>query len=259
MKKHIIFYSGIFVACYSFAQDPTALCATELKADARVQILADKLVFDETKWQSLEVLANKTKPTAKEKVALSIFAAESERCLDLGAEWRLKTYPAAINTLINTFRVEAVTALSDLYAGGITYGDLARFRVKKANELKISMGAVYRDVQAQKELADKQRDEALAKQRETDRQADMQREAITQQQQFARQQQEQARQQQEQARRQALVTQMQQNFKAQQDGSDAFFRQLQQAQVPLTTMQQTTNQQTTNCTKYGNSMRCITN
>lgn len=246
MKNYIVFLGGIFLAFHTFAQDPTIQCATELKADSRVQILADKLVFDETKWQSLEVLANKSKPTPKEKIALSVFAAESERCLDLGADWRLKTYPAAINTLINNFRVESVTALSDLYGGNISYGDLARFRVKKMNELKNSMEAVNRDVQAQKEIADKQREEALVKwaeKRNQDFQANRQAEL---QQEQARQQQEQARQQQEQARKQALVTQALENLKIQQDNFKPYY-------LPVQPIQR---QQTTNCTRYGNTVNC---
>lgn len=245
MKNYIVLLGGIFLAFHTLAQDPTIQCATELKADSRVQILADKLVFDETKWQSLEVLANKSKPTAKEKIALSVFAAESERCLELGADWRLKTYPAAINTLINNFRVESVTALSDLYGGNISYGDLARFRVKKMNELKNSMEAVNRDIQAQKEIADKQREEALVKwaeKRNQDFQANRQAEL---QQEQARQQQQQ---QQELARRQAITAQIQQNIKAQQEANDAFLQKI-----------QTPRPQTTNCTRYGNSVSCTSN
>ena len=205
MKKCIIFCIGILGACYSLAQDPTVLCATELKADARVQILADKLVFDATKWQALEVLANKSKPTANEKVALSVFAAESERCLELGADWRLKTYPAAINTLLSNFRVESVTALSDLYGGNISYGEFARFRVKKMNELKNSIDTVNRELQVQEEIIKKQREDALIKWADKKNSEFQANRATEQRQALAMQELEKAKQEQEEARNQALI------------------------------------------------------
>lgn len=248
MKKYIIFCIGILGACYSLAQDPTVLCATELKADARVQILADKLVFDETKWQALEVLANKSKPTAKEKIALSVFAAESERCLELGADWRLKTYPAAINTLLSNFRVESVTALSDLYGDNISYGEFARFRVKKMNELKNSIDTVNRELQVQEEIIKKQREDALIKWAEKKNSEFQANRATEQRQALAMQEQEKARQVQEEARNQALVKQSIDNLKLQLNTPNPYYK-------PLPTIQRP---QTTNCIRYGNQVDCVT-
>jgi hypothetical protein len=248
MKKCIILCIGILGACYSLAQDPTVLCATELKADARVQILADKLVFDETKWQSLEVLSNKSKPTAKEKIALSVFAAESERCLELGADWRLKTYPAAINTLLSNFRVESVTALSDLYGDNTSYGEFARFRVKKMNELKNSIDAVNRELQVQEEILKKQREDALIKWTEKKNSEFQANRAIEQRQALAMQELEKSKQEQEEARNQALIKQSIDNLKSQLNTPNPYYK-------PLPTIQRP---QTTNCIRYGNQVDCVT-
>ena len=223
----------------AWAQNPTTECLAQLKEDAKLQILWEKLPFDVTRGQSLEVLANKTKPTMKEKAALSFFTSESERCVDLGAEWRQQNFDPAVISLFATYRVEIVSALADLYAGKTTYGDFGKFRAKQTADLKNNVDAVSRSLRTQQAANDKQRQEAVAQQNEAGRQAQEQRVAIELQQQFARQQ---AEEQQEEARRQASLQ---------------YLRNQKPYQVPLYQMpiQRT---QTTNCTALGNQMNCTT-
>ena len=237
MKPYAFVLTGLVWANGAAAQDPTPPCLAQLRDDSRVQSLLEKLPFDVTKGQPLEVLANKTKPTAQEKTALSYFAAEGERCLDLGDEWREKNYPAAAMALLRTYRVELLSALAELYAGNMTFGDVAKFRAKQTSDLKNSLETVVREVQAQREAAEKQRDAAASQESRLNEQ----REAIAQQQRFAQQQ---AAQQQEEARRQAAL-QFLMNRPAYQPN------QLQPYQMPPLPRSQTTN-----CVVNGNQVNC---
>ncbi|UUZ71047.1 hypothetical protein LP415_17725 [Polaromonas sp. P1(28)-8] len=222
-------------------ENPSVECLSQLKGDAKIQILADKIPFDITKSQSLEVLANKAKPTAKEKAALSFFVTEGERCTDLGADWREKNFPAEINALLTAYRVDMVAAFADLYAGKTSYGDLAKLRAKGAAELKISVDAVVRELQAKRTAEQQNQQEAEARKNQADTQARERREMNEQQQRFAQQQ---AEQQQQEARRQAAL-QMLMNQ-----------RPSQPYQLPMPTP--IPRSQTTNCTTLGNQMNCTT-
>lgn len=228
---------ALFFCNLAFAQNPSSPCLAQLKEDPKVQVLWEKLPFDVTKGQPLEVLANNSKPTSKEKAALSFFASEGERCLDLGAEWRQQNYPPAIISLFNTYRVEMVSALADLYAGKTTYGELAKFRAKRTADLQNSVDVVVRDLEIQRAANEKQRREAAAQESQAQKQAQEQRDAIAQQQRFSEQQ---AQQQQEESRRQAALQ---------------FLRNQKPYQVPLYQMP---IPQTTNCTAFGNQMNCTT-
>jgi len=173
-------------------------CLLELKGDARVQIIFEKLPFDISKGQSLAVLASKERATQPERVALSLFAAEAERCLDTGSDWRIKNYPPVVISLLSTYRVSIISAFADLYSGTITFGEMAKTRSKLTADLKNSIDEVYRNIQDQKSRSEKQRLEVESTQAQLDRQIQDQREAIAQQQRFAQQQ---ALQQQEEGRR----------------------------------------------------------
>ena len=229
MKKVIVFFAA-FSAFTALAQDPSASCIKDLANDARLQILADKFVFDVSKGQPLEVLANKEIPNSQEKIALSFLATESDKCLELGADWRKVTYNANVNALVNTFRVEGAIVLSDLYAGNSTFGDVAKIRSKKAAEFKNAIEALQKEAQIQKDLEFKRTADEAYQRRLAER--------------LAWQQQEENR------RRDAI--QALQNFKP-----------LPIVDIPFTPMplrvSPPNRTQTTNCTTYRNSMNCVTN
>lgn len=246
MKNNIALCLGLCLVWPAWSQspdeNPSIACISQLKDDARIQILADKIPFDITQSQPLETLANKSKPTAKEKVALSFFVAEGERCANLGAYWREKNVPPEINGLLAAYRIDAVAAIADLYAGKISYGDLAKLRAKSAAELKVRVDAVVRDLQEKRASAQLGRQEAEALRKQAETQARERREMNEQQQRFAQQQ---AEQQQDEARRQAAM-QMLMN----QRPSRPY--QIQPYQMPIQ------RSQTTNCEVLGNQMNCTT-
>lgn len=239
--RNLLLCLVIALACSAtWAQDPALPCLLQLKDDPQVQALLLKMPFDVTKGQPLEVLANKSKPTAKEKAALSYFASEGEKCLDLGSEWRKQNYPAQLNSAMTSYRVDLLSGLADLYAENITYGELAKRRAKMAAELSIKVDSVIQEVKAQRQANEKSRLEAIAQQNQADREAERRRAAIAQQQMFARQQ---AEEQQEEARRQGLLQLLMNQRQAQP-------YQVQPYQIPVP--------KTTNCFTYGNQVNCTT-
>lgn len=148
------------------ARDQSVACLGQLRDDPKFRLLYAKLPFDvSAKSQPLEVLANKTKPTPKEKAALSAYSSEKERCLDIGNEWRRQTFPPEANALYSAYRTESVAVLTDLYAGKIAFGEAVKLRVSQESTFSHDLDTLRRKYQAQSEAYERQRlnDEAIAR------------------------------------------------------------------------------------------------
>jgi hypothetical protein len=164
------------------------ICLDRLYEDARTKSLASKMVIDANKAASLEILANTTKPNAKEKVALSYVVAEWERCVDIQAEAKKRILLPEVTQAINSYRLDLRSLFADLYSGKITYGDLAKARAKLDLEFKQQVSSIISNAQT-KELADaKRRQEAEAQRRYAEAQNQQQRDAEQQRQLEARRQ-----------------------------------------------------------------------
>jgi hypothetical protein len=194
-----------------------------LRDEPKLQAMWVKFPFDPSKGQSLDVLSNPDKPTADDRAALSYLATEGERCFDLGADWRKANYPVQVNALLATYRVDTLSALADLYAGKITFGEMAKTRVRLESDLMNQAQAVVSKLKADR-AADEQRQRDVAAQRTyAEAQARQQQEAA-------------ATQQAELARRQAVLQLLSRPT------------QISLPQPPKTT--------TTNCLAYGNAINC---
>lgn len=186
-------------------------CLDRLYEDNRSKSLSGKLLIDTRKTASLELLANATKPTPKDKAAISYVVSEWERCVDIQAEPRRKTLRPEADQLISAYRLDLRNAFADLYAGKISYGDLARNRARLDLDFNQKLSNLISGLQA-KELADaRQAQEAEAQRRYAEAQNQQQRDAEQQRQQEARRQlqiqEAQLRLAQQQARQQAQLQQ----------------------------------------------------
>ena len=192
-------------------QDSLA-CLDKLYDDSRTKSLAGKVLIDARKPASMELLANNSKPNAKDKVALSYAVAEWERCVDIQAEPRRKTLRPEIDQLINAYRLDLRSAFAELYGGKVSYGDLAKTRAKLDLDFNQKLYTLISTLQA-KDLADaKQRQEAEAQRRYAEAQNQQQREAEQQRQQEARRQLDTQEAQMQLARQQAQQQQQNNNF-----------------------------------------------
>jgi hypothetical protein len=232
----------------AIAQDPSVVCTQQLGEDGRFESLFKKAPLDISKGQSLEVLANQSKATAKEKIVLSTLMSELDRCNEVGADWRKQNYPASINGYGNSYRSFLRSAIADLYSGKLTFGDFAKARDRELTELVNKINIEVQQLQAQRtDAARLQQQEATRQQEQEAKAAEAQRqtevriwtEKVEAQRRFAAQQEMQA----EESRRQAAMQYLLNQRQAQP-------YQIQPYQMPIP--------KTTNCTTFGNQTNCTT-
>jgi hypothetical protein len=170
MIKFVWFLVLSCCCCSAMAEDPSVACIQKLGGDDRLQSLFKKAPLDISKGQPLEVLANQSKATAKEKTALSILVSELDRCTELGADWRKQNYPASINGYGNTYQSFLRSAMAELYAGKLTFGDFAKARDRELTELLNKVSQEVQKIQAQR-AGDKRQEEQAANDAEEQRKA----------------------------------------------------------------------------------------
>ena len=233
----------LVMSCFSgaaMAQDPSAACIQQLSGDERFQLLFKKAPLDITKGQPIEVLANQSKATPKDKAALSILVPKLDRCTVLGADWRKQNYPASINGYVSTYQSFLRSAMAEVYAGKMTFGDFAKVRGRELTELTNKVGIESQRIQAQR-VTEMQQQEQEAKAEDEQRQATARRaaEQAEAQRRYGEQQAIQADESRRQAAMQFLLNQRQ-----------AQPYQMQPYQMPIP--------KTTNCSTYGNQTNCTT-
>lgn len=248
MNRVILIFVVVFACRSALAQDPSASCIQQLGGDQRLQLLFKKAPLDISKGQPLEVLANLTKPTIKEKAALSILVAELDRCTDVGSDWRRQNYPASINGYVNSYQSFLRSALADLYVGKITFGDFAKIRDREYAELLNKVNIEGQQLQTRRTETARQQEQEAARQKDQEaKAAEAQRqtevrlwtEKVESQRRFAKQQEAQAEESNRQAAMQFLLNQRQ-----------ARPSQMQPYQTPIP--------RTTNCSTFGNETNCTT-
>lgn len=223
-------------------QDPTVACMEELITNPDFQGLYKKMPLDIRKGQSLEILSNNTKASAIEKKSILKFMDSFEACSNLGSEWRSKNYPLVIINLAESFKSETKILTADLYAGKLSFGELAKMRTKMMTEYLANLQsevakikeerAAYEQAlanKAQLDLEKAQQNEEARKDRNA--QLAAQREALRAQNEMMA----------EQARRQAILQYIQMN-------PPKPFQPLPMPREPVTT----------NCNAYGNQWNCVT-
>ena len=204
----------------------SATCLANLKGDPMIMSIHNKVPVDSSKPATLEQLGNQSKPTAREKSALSFMVAEWERCMDMAVEWRKQNYAPQVDALYVSYRVELKSVFADLYGGKLTFGDVAKARAKMDLDYKFKLIAIASELQA-KSVAEEQRRQAVDLQ---NRNAEAQRryaEAQNQQQRDAElQRQKVAQQQMEQQQAQLRLAQEETQRQLQQQQKNAKFQQL---------------------------------
>jgi len=108
-----------------------------------------RVPIDTSKPATLEQLGNQSKPTAREKSALSFMVAEWERCLAMAAEWRKQNYAPEVDALYESYRVELKSIFADLYGGKLTFGDVAKARANMDVDYKFKLIAISAPTQLQ--------------------------------------------------------------------------------------------------------------
>jgi len=163
-------------------------CLDKLYDDPRAKMLAGKMLIDANKTASLEILANTSKPNAKEKPALSYVVTEWERCIDLQEESKKRVLLPEVTQEVNAYRLNLRSSFADLYGGKITFGDLARARAKLDLEFRQKINTVISVAQEKELVETRKKQETEAQIRYAEAKNQQQREAEQQRQLEARRQ-----------------------------------------------------------------------
>lgn len=114
-------------------QDPTIPCNAAIAGDQRAVPLAGKLyVLNGNTTASMEMLADRTTPTATEKAAISWVAAEYQRCHELGRAHRAASGQPRITEVLDKAVNFKLVNLAKLYNSEITYGEYMRVATASA-------------------------------------------------------------------------------------------------------------------------------
>lgn len=176
----------------SLASDPTSECISQIKSKKELQILKGKIELGGAADQPIEILANSSVPTKKERAAISLWITEHKNCKQLGNEWRETNVLPSIIALLEGVYSDTYLLAADLYAKKISYGDYAKAYIKIQQEFKTNTNAEIQQLRQQqvaRQDAENREREVLA-QRERDRQERDRQRLAEQQQQFQYQQQQ---------------------------------------------------------------------
>jgi hypothetical protein len=117
----------------SAADDPSNACFASLMVDKRFDVLRPKIAINVKPSElPLEMMADKSTPTAEEKQALGVWKIARDTCMAHGESFRQSYAPPAYRATLtsNVTRVHDLTA--KLYAAEITYGEFNRARAGNA-------------------------------------------------------------------------------------------------------------------------------
>lgn len=147
--------------------DPSTICIAALHSKPELKALLGKVeLTGNVKSQSLEMLASNKKPTKAERIALPIWVASMEQCIQLGKDWRQQRLPVQVNSLVEQYYSDTKLLSADLYGGKTSYGEFAKARAsiytKAAGEIaneaqKEAERKSQQDRQDQQAKADEQR------------------------------------------------------------------------------------------------------
>ena len=160
--KAVLFALTTFLALPAAGQDnlmeDAEACVLAVDKNPKYRQIAEMLPFDLAVAPSLKLIANNQKATTKEKVLLSAYSEEREKCLDLGNEFRNKIFPPDALALMRAYRNDILGVFADLYSGSITYGDAVKSRFSIAKNFRRDFDALGKQYEAQAVAAEQQFD-----------------------------------------------------------------------------------------------------
>lgn len=103
-------------------------CYEEMKANPALNPIKGKVAFNVNE-QTLQMLSNINKPTAKEKQAIALWDEKRQECSRYwDAAYPSTNTPAVFNAISSANKTATQNLIANLYAGKITYGEFAKQR-----------------------------------------------------------------------------------------------------------------------------------
>ena len=138
-------------------QDPSVACLSEVTANSEFSILRDKIPLPRSDGPSIEMLANKKKPSKADKVALSKLAVASNDCITHGNEWRQTHWHPQAIAIFDQFVIDQRASMADLYGGSVTYGQYCKAGDAALAKFKADIGALSQRIEAERKANEEQR------------------------------------------------------------------------------------------------------
>ncbi|RZF25883.1 hypothetical protein EVC45_31210 [Paraburkholderia sp. UYCP14C] len=131
------------------AEDPSIACFAAMADNPAFAPLRGKVVLKLGAHPDLSMLANDHRPTKREKDAIAAWVAESERCYDLGHDYRAIAYQPVVSALIDE-SMHAIEALvAKLYAGKLTYAQFNQQRQATDDTYRERVASTLQTLQAE--------------------------------------------------------------------------------------------------------------
>lgn len=116
------------IATTALAQTPDAQTGNDELRECQRQMWADPSmspvvarVIPKTPEEAIKMRTSTAKATGKEKPAIAVWLAHTEKC-NLVANRSMATWPTEAQNIIRAFQIEESKAITDLYAGTLTWG-----------------------------------------------------------------------------------------------------------------------------------------
>ncbi len=127
------------------AQDYLNATCRDLLMDISLDVIRNKVAFDNVDNTTLEMLTNQTKPTDEEKVAIQKWVWKRGYCTrEQTALYRRASAPEHLITMNQVFNDRVLFLITDLYSGSVTYGEFNKRRKELASERRAKLSEMER-------------------------------------------------------------------------------------------------------------------
>jgi hypothetical protein len=138
--------------CFAQEVDPSSACIANLAENPDFRMIGNKVALAGAHNQTIEMLANKSKPKKNEMPVISKWSSALKECFDLGGSYRKERYSEFMRSAqIETFQ-NFEKLVEKLYMRKITYGAFASARAAELEKYNTKVAQNQRNIETQKNL-----------------------------------------------------------------------------------------------------------
>jgi hypothetical protein len=143
VKRSIAFLAMILAGVAIAQEDPTAQCLERLDQDSRLAPILPRIgsAMDGQRV-TLEMQASTERISEAEKPILSMWAAGRRDCVQLGEGFRTERAPSDFAAAFSAGQSRLLDLMSDLYAGGLTWGEFVTKRRHLSEQMGRELGTI---------------------------------------------------------------------------------------------------------------------
>ena len=131
-------------------QDPSIACLKALQLAPAYQPLKGLVDVSGTHTPTQQMLASPRIPSERERAAITALTADSEDCWRQGEAWRTEHWPPEVAALFAQYAGIAKGMLTELAAGGVSYGDFAQSKAAAITRFRKQLREILERLKAQR-------------------------------------------------------------------------------------------------------------